>query len=165
MNRSLFTIAFILAASASPGVLVAHPETKASSAESTARAVSMSDAATRFLATLDTAQRQKLVHALDDNGARTDWSNLPSVFYPRSGLALGELSEPQRITLHDLLAASMSGEGYGEATKIMWIDDILRGIEADRLASGTVPDEMRSAFGGLLPLSVKKPWNEVKFHG
>ncbi len=57
---------------------------------------------------------------------------------------LGELSDAQRIAFHDLLAASMSAEGYGEATTIMWIDDILRGIEAERLANGAVPAELRS---------------------
>jgi hypothetical protein len=144
MNRSVFAITLLLAGASLPGAVVAHPKTKVSSAESSVRAATMGDAATRFLATLDTAQREKLVRSLNDNGARTDWSNLPSTAYPRSSLALGELSDAQRIAFHDLLAASMSAEGYGEATTIMWIDDILRGIQAEQLANGAVPAELRS---------------------
>lgn len=143
MNRSIFAISLLLTVSALPTKLAAHPATKVSATDSSARAANISEAATRFLATLDTAQRAKFERSIDDNAARTDWSNLPSAIYPRSGLALGELSDAQRLAFHDLLSASMSGEGYGEATTIMWIDDILHGIEAQRLTSGAVPVERR----------------------
>ncbi|QPC98087.1 DUF3500 domain-containing protein [Qipengyuania soli] len=104
----------------------------------------MGDAATAFLATLDDDQRKLLVTTLDDEAARTDWSNLPSAMYPRTGLPLSALDDRQRIAFHDLMAAAMSGQGYAEATTIMWIDDLLRGIESDRLASGQVPEDRRA---------------------
>lgn len=143
MNRFTTAIAFCAAALALPGTALAHPAAVHSSADSAARAAAMSDAATRFVATLDPAQRKKFIRALDDNAARTDWSNLPATAYPRTALALSELSDVQRVALHDLMAAAMSGEGYGEAATIMWIDDILHGIEAANLPN--VPAERRAA--------------------
>lgn len=127
-----------------PSALLAHPPVKPSASDSAARAKAMGDAAARFVATLDPAQRAKLLRAIDDNAARTDWSNLPSLAYPRTALALSELSDAQRVVFHDLLASAMSGEGYGEAATIIWIDDILRGIETDRLASLPDSDERRA---------------------
>lgn len=143
MNRIALAIAAVAAALVSPGVAVAHPAPVPSVADSAARAKAMSDAAARFVATLDPAQRAKFSHALEDNAARTDWSNLPATAYPRTALALSELSDAQRVALHDLMAAAMSGEGYGEAATIMWIDDILHGIEAANLPN--VPAERRAA--------------------
>ncbi|WP_369027018.1 DUF3500 domain-containing protein [Qipengyuania sp. RANM35] len=104
----------------------------------------MGDAATAFLATLDDDQRKLLVTTLDDEAARTDWSNLPSSMYPRTGLPLSALDDRQRIAFHNLMAAAMSGQGYAEATTIMWIDDLLRGIESERLAKGEVPEDRRA---------------------
>jgi hypothetical protein len=143
MNRFTTAIAFFAAALALPGAALAHPAAVHSDADSAARAAAMSDAAARFVATLDPAQRKKFIYALDDNAARTDWSNLPSTAYPRTALALSELSDAQRVALHDLMAAAMSGEGYGEATTIIWIDDILHGIEAANLPN--VPAERRAS--------------------
>lgn len=138
MNRFAIATSVLAAAFALPGVAFGHPAHEPAAADSAARAATMGAAAQRFVAMLDADQRAKLVRAMNDNAARTDWSNLPSVAYPRTALALSELSDAQRVALHDLMAASMSGEGYGEAATIIWIDDILRGIETDRLAS--IPD-------------------------
>jgi len=143
MNRIALAIAAVAAALVSPGVALAHPAPVPLAADSAARAKAMSDAAARFVATLDPAQRAKFIRAFDDNAARTDWSNLPATAYPRTALALSELSDAQRVALHDLMAAAMSGEGYGEAATIMWIDDILHGIEAANLLN--VPAERRAA--------------------
>ena len=142
-----YAIAFAALAAAvlSPGEAIGHPSAKPSAADSVARAATMSAAAVRFVATLDAVQSKKLMHPINDNAARTDWSNLPSSVYPRTALALSELSDAQRVAFHGLMAASMSGEGYGEAATIMWIDDILHGIEAERLASSTVTAEQRAA--------------------
>lgn len=104
----------------------------------------MANAARAFLALLDDGQKARLLASLDDNAARTDWSNLPSAIYPRTGLPLAALDDRQRIALHDLMAAAMSGEGYGEATTIMWIDDLLREIESRRLANGEVSEDRRA---------------------
>lgn len=144
MNKFARTLASLAAALTMPGTALAHLPVKPSASDSATRAKAMGDAAARFVATLDPAQRAKLLRPLDDNAARTDWSNLPSVIYPRSALALGELSDAQRVAFHDLMATAMSGEGYGEAATIIWIDDILRGIETDRLASLPDSEERRA---------------------
>lgn len=145
MKRTALAFTALLGALLWSATASGHPAPKPLFADSAARAAAMSEAAARLLAALDQEQRRKFVRALDDNAARTDWSNLPSSIYPRSALALYELSDSQRVALHDLLAAAMSGEGYAEAATIMWIDDILHGIEAERLASGAVPADRRAA--------------------
>lgn len=106
------------------------------------RAATMSSAAEAFAATLTTDQRALFQKDLADGAARTGWSNLPSAIYPRNGLSLGQLDDRQRRAFHDLLAASTSSQGYAKATTIMWIDDILRGIETERLPN--VPPEQRA---------------------
>lgn len=159
MNRTVIAIATLAAALALSEAAMGHPPVRPSAADSAARAATMSEAAVRLVGTLDPAQRSKLMRSLEDNVARTDWSNLPSTIYPRTTLGLSELSDVQRVALHDLLAAAMSGEGYGEAATIMWIDDILRGIEAANLASGAVPPERRaSAERGIQARSSGNYW-------
>lgn len=121
-----------------------HPGEHPPAADSAQRAASMGAAARKFLALLEPDQRARIVRGLDDIAARTDWSNLPSAIYSRTaGMPLGELGDAQRRAFHDLLAVTLSGAGYGEAATIMWIDDVLGGIEADRLAKGEVPAELR----------------------
>ncbi len=44
-------------------------------------------AANSFLATLTADQRQKVMYAFDDDAQRVRWSNLPSGFVPRGGIA------------------------------------------------------------------------------
>jgi Protein of unknown function (DUF3500) len=143
MNRYALAAAALVVALALPGAALAHPAAEHAASDGAARAKAMGDAAARFVATLDPAQRAKLLRPIDDNAARTDWSNLPSSVYPRTALALGDLSDAQRVAFHDLMAAAMSGEGYGEAATIIWIDDILRGIETERLSSITDTEERR----------------------
>jgi hypothetical protein len=53
-------------------------------------------AATKFLATLDEAQRSKVVFDFKDNSQRGRWSNLPTSFVKRGGLRMGDLTKPQR---------------------------------------------------------------------
>src|SRR5689334_15349143 len=57
-----------------------------------------------FLDSLDAKQREKAL--LEFNSAKKpSWSNLPVTFVPRNGLALGELTKPQRAAALDVLAA------------------------------------------------------------
>lgn len=139
-GKALLAAAALLAQPAAWG----HPGDHPPAADSAQRAAKMAAAARTFLASLEPGQRARIVRGLDDNAARTDWSNLPSAIYPRTaGVPLGELSDAQRRAFHDLLAVALSGTGYGEAATIMWIDDVLSEIEAQRLASGAVPPELR----------------------
>lgn len=142
---SKYTIALALAATAlGSASALGHPGEVDDKAAQYDAQQAMGDAANAFLANLDEQQRVLLVATLEDEAARTDWSNLPSAMYPRTGLPLSALDDRQRIAFHDLMAATMSGQGYAEATTIMWIDDLLRGIESDRLASGEVPEGRRA---------------------
>ena len=85
----------------------------------------MREAATKLLSALTDAQRTTITFALMDTTARTQWSNLPSAMYDREGLRTGDMTETQRILVHDLLRASTSSQGYLKIVGIMWLDDIL----------------------------------------
>ena len=53
-------------------------------------------AAEKFLATLDDAQRGKVVFDFKDEAQRKRWSNLPAAIFKRQGLRMGDLTKPQR---------------------------------------------------------------------
>lgn len=114
------------------------------------RAAAMARSASALLATLSPELRAKLVRPMDDEGERTNWSNLPSVLYQRGGVALAEMSPAQRVAFHDLLAASLSSQGYGKAAAIMWIEDVLREEESERLKTATVTPERRARIERLI---------------
>jgi hypothetical protein len=46
------------------------------------------------------------------DATRTKWTNFPAGAVPRPGLGLGDMSEEQRMKVHDLLRASTSSQGY-----------------------------------------------------
>ncbi len=89
---------------------------------------SMADAATKFLASLPPEQ-QKLASFPFDSSEREHWGYVPSEMFPRNGLTLGAMSEPQRKAAHDLLKSGLSQKGYLTATSIMELEDVLRAIE------------------------------------
>src|SRR5262245_66080457 len=65
-------------------------------------------AADKFIATLDQAQRGRVLFAFDDKEQRTRWSNLPISSVRRAGLSMGELNATQRAAAMSLLAAVLS---------------------------------------------------------
>ncbi len=67
------------------------------------------------------------------DSARTQWSNFPAGASPRPGVALGELSEPQRVLLHELLRASTSSQGYHKLTGAMRADEVLHDLHGENL--------------------------------
>src|SRR5690242_18353388 len=69
-------------------------------------------ATNKFLATLDDAQRGKVVFDFKDDAQRKRWSNLPSGIFRRAGLRMGDLTRPQRDAAMALLAAALSPQGY-----------------------------------------------------
>ena len=83
-------------------------------------------AATKFLATLDEAQRSKVVFDFKDNAQRARWSNLPTSFVNRGGLRLGDLTKPQRDAALALLASALSPRGYEKVLQITESDEVLR---------------------------------------
>jgi hypothetical protein len=92
-------------------------------------AASMADAATKFLAALTPEQRQKAAFAFESD-ERLKWHFIPTEMFARSGLTIGEMTEPQRKLAHGLLQAGLSQRGYLTATAIMELEAILNEIEA-----------------------------------
>src|ERR1700677_3803400 len=64
--------------------------------------------ANNFLATLDEAQRGKVVYDFKDDAQRKRWSNLPTSFVKRGGLRMGDLTGPQRDGVMAVLEAALS---------------------------------------------------------
>jgi hypothetical protein len=95
----------------------------------------MARAAAAFLATLTDEQRALAEGTLEEDVTRDAWSNLPAAMVPRDGVATADLTDAQRIALHELLAASLSAQGYMKAAQIMWADDILHAMGEDMAAS------------------------------
>lgn len=124
----------------------AHP----SHPSATPRAAAIAATASAFVAALSPAQRAQVVRRFDDDAARTNWSNLPSNLYARDGLAVGELSPAQRIAFHDLLAAALSSQGYAKTATIMWLEDILRAEETERLKTADLPPERKARVEQLV---------------
>jgi len=83
-------------------------------------------AAKRFLATLDDAQRGKVVFAFQDEAQRKRWSNLPTTIFKRQGLRMGDLTKPQRAAALAVLAAALSPQGHEKILQIVEADDLLR---------------------------------------
>jgi uncharacterized protein DUF3500 len=89
----------------------------------------MADAANKFLAALSPDQKKLAVFPFE-GAEREHWGFVPSEMFPRNGLTMGAMSEPQRKAAHDLLKAGLSQKGYLTATSIMQLEDILNRIEA-----------------------------------
>jgi hypothetical protein len=100
-----------------------------------ADASALRSAATDFLGSLTSSQRETAQYPLKDD-ARATWSNLPTIIQPPAGILIADLGDDQRRHVHRLLRASLSSQGYGKALGIMWLDDVLhetmvRGLEAN----------------------------------
>jgi len=89
---------------------------------------SMADTATRFVASLRHEQRESASFPFESSD-REHWGFLPTEMFPRNGLTIGAMSEPQRKAAHDLLRSGLSQKGYLTATSIMQLEDVLRAIE------------------------------------
>jgi Protein of unknown function (DUF3500) len=94
----------------------------------TARIVS---AANTFLATLDAAQRQKVLYAFNDEKQRATWSNLPTSFVPRGGLSLKDMTDAQRTAAMALVSSALSPRGYEKVQQIMEGDQLLKTNEGN----------------------------------
>ncbi len=58
------------------------------------------------------------------------WHFIPTEMFPRNGLTIGAMTEPQRKLAHALLRAGLSQRGYLTATAIMDLETILGALEA-----------------------------------
>jgi hypothetical protein len=112
-------------------------------------ATSMTTAARALLDALDAGQRSQATFAFEAD-ERLRWHFIPDETFPRNGLPLGAMTEPQRTLAHGLLRSGLSQRGYTTYTQIIQLEGILRDIEDGRLARD--PDAYRfSIFGDPTP--------------
>ncbi len=113
----------------------------------------MNVAATKWLASLTPEQRQKGTFPFD-GAERSHWGFVPTEMFPRNGLTIKEMSEPQRKLAHDLLKAGLSQRGYLTVTTIMDLENILKVIEGATM----VRDQERYFFSVFGTPSDKGSW-------
>lgn len=91
----------------------------------------IADAAQKFLATLDDAQRGKVVFDFKDSAQRKRWSNFPTGIFQRAGLRMGDLTQPQRDAAMAVLKAALSPQGYEKVSQIVEGDEVLTKTDSD----------------------------------
>jgi hypothetical protein len=84
----------------------------------------MATAATQFLAALDEAQRTRATYAFDD-AERLRWHWTTPSNFPRNGLPLRELNQPQKDAAMALSQASLSPMGFQKTLDIMSLQNDL----------------------------------------
>ena len=94
--------------------------------ETDSRAAGIAAASKNFLGTLDDAQRSKVVFDFKDAEQRKRWSNLPVGNVPRTGMRMGDLTQPQREAAMAVLKAALSPQGYEKVVQIVEADEALR---------------------------------------
>jgi hypothetical protein len=154
-RRTRFYLAIAVLASGAVGSLI--------SAERSSSV--MSAAATKFLASLTPEQRQQATFVFDAD-ERLRWHFVPAETYPRKGLTIKEMTEPQRKLAHDLLKAGLSQRGYLTASSIMELETVLGALEAAQRAAAAQPprgtplvrDPERYFFSVFGNPSGKDPW-------
>ena len=91
-------------------------------------AASMSSAADKWLKSLSPEQRQRATFAFDSD-ERLKWHFIPNEMFPRHGVTIKEMSEPQRALARDFMKTGLSAHGYTTATSIMELENVLLAIE------------------------------------
>jgi hypothetical protein len=100
---------------------------------------SMAAAGSKFLASLTPEQRQQATFAFDSD-ERMHWHFIPTETFPRKGLLVRNMTEPQRKLAHDLLKSGLSQRGYMTASQIMDLETVLGALEAaQRTAAPPAP--------------------------
>ena len=123
MKSSFLKFIIALTCILSP-VLGSHAQQPSSSP-----AAEIADRAKKFLATLDEAQRGKVVFAFSDDAQRKRWSNLPATIFKRQGLRMGDLSQAQRDAVMAVLQAALSAHGYQKVQQIVEAEEKLHETE------------------------------------
>jgi hypothetical protein len=109
--------------------------------------------ANAFLDMLDAEQRGKALFEYN-SAKKPSWSNLPVTMVPRNGLALGELTKPQRAAALEAIAAVLSKQGFQKVIDIMDADDQLVKGKDNKMKFGT--DNFYLALFG--EPSMTQPW-------
>jgi Protein of unknown function (DUF3500) len=119
-NRARLAVALAVLVSGAMGSTIASQRTGATMAKS----------ASAFLDSLTPEQREKASDPLDSPD-RTHWNFIPTNMFPRQGLPIKEMTEPQRKLAHELLKSGLSQRGYTTTIAIMdQLEAILRDTEA-----------------------------------
>ena len=119
MNKKLALVVIVLLGAGLSG----FAQTNSTPGAATAGIVA---AAKQFLATLDEAQRGKVVFDFKDDAQRKRWSNLPTSIVKRQGLRMGDLTQLQRDAVLAILAAALSPQGYEKILQIIQADELLK---------------------------------------
>ncbi len=82
--------------------------------------------ANAFLATLEPAQKQRVLFAFADEKQPVRWSNLPNRMVQRAGLSMGELSPTQRAAVMSMLSSALSPRGFEKVQQIVEGDEVLK---------------------------------------
>jgi hypothetical protein len=98
----------------------------------------MADAAAMLLGSLTPEQRQQAAFAFASD-ERLHWHFIPTETFPRRGLLIRSMTEPQRKLAHDLMKAGLSQRGYLTATSIMDLETVLKALEAAQRAAAPQP--------------------------
>jgi hypothetical protein len=88
----------------------------------------MMSAANAFLATLTPEQKKQATFTYESD-ERLRWNFIPDEAFPRNGLPIKDMTEPQRKAAMALLHSGLSDRGYQTYTSIMALENILRAIE------------------------------------
>jgi hypothetical protein len=88
----------------------------------TAQTVAATEA---FFATLDDTQRGQVSFAFDDELKTSNWSNLPTGLFERSGVRFGDMTQEQQQAAMAMLQAALSEEGYEQTVGTMVSDQVL----------------------------------------
>ena len=99
----------------------------------------MSAAARGFLESLRPELRQQ-ANLEFDHPNRLDWHYIPR---DRMGVALGEMNEEERAAAHELLLATLSGQGYLKTVAVMELDQVLREAAESRGQRADYRDPLR----------------------
>src|SRR5580765_4070144 len=131
MSRScsprLYVAAAIICAGAAGSMIAAGRSSSA-----------MADAATHLLSSLTAEQRQQASFAFASD-ERLHWHFIPTEMFPRQGLLIRSMTDPQRKLAHDLMKAGLSQRGYLTASSIMDLETVLKALEAAQRAAGPQP--------------------------
>jgi len=94
-------------------------------------ASAMATAADKWLASLSADQKQRATFPFESD-ERMRWHFVPNEQFPRKGVQIKEMSEPQRALARDLLKTGLSARGYLTASSIMELENVLKVVEGEQ---------------------------------
>ena len=140
-----------------------------------ARIAQITKAIEKFTNQLSPDQKRQAFYEFSSE-EREKWTNLPVGMAPRPGINIGRLTNDQRKSLHRILYAAFSSQGYLKTTSILNLDNLLNGYYDSLMATNKIQkpqyDRMMSfqwshknfylsLFGTI---GAKEPWG-MKFTG